>query len=95
MKLGDLVGIVGGGTPSREKSEFWNGEIPWISVKDFNTTNITSSQETITEHGLKNSASRLIPKNNVIIPTRMALGKVAINQIDVAINQDLKRIVLN
>lgn len=94
MKLGELVSIVGGGTPSRGKKEYWDGSIPWISVKDFNSDKISSSLEKITEQGLRNSASRIIPEGSVIVPTRMALGKVAITEIDVAINQDLKAILI-
>jgi len=92
--LGDVVKIVGGGTPSRAKSEYYNGSIPWITVKDFgDKIFLQKSQEKITEQGLKESASNLIPSGNVIIITRMAVGKVAINLIDVAINQDLKALI--
>ncbi|MEL3956437.1 restriction endonuclease subunit S [Caldifermentibacillus hisashii] len=94
MKLGELVDIIGGGTPNRKNESYWNGNINWITVKDFKSNYITSSEETITENGLKSSAAKLIPKGNVIIPTRMALGKVAINLIDVAINQDLKALII-
>lgn len=93
MKLGELVDIIGGGTPNRKNESYWNGNINWITVKDFKSNYILSSEETITEKGLKNSATKLIPKGNVIIPTRMALGKVAINLVDVAINQDLKALI--
>ncbi len=94
MKLGELVDIIGGGTPNRKNESYWNGNINWITVKDYKSNYITSSEETITENGLKSSAAKLIPKGNVIIPTRMALGKVAINLIDVAINQDLKALII-
>lgn len=53
---------------------------------------MTETQEFISELGLKNSASNLIAKGTIIIPTRMALGKVVISEIDVAINQDLKAV---
>lgn len=85
---------MGGGTPSRKNEEYWNGNIPWISVKDFKSNTITDSLETITQKGLENSTTKLIPKGNVIIPTRMALGKVAINKVDTAINQDLKALII-
>lgn len=94
MRLGELIQIVGGGTPDRSVSEYWGGEVNWISVKDFTTDRIFSSLETITVKGLENSSAKLIPMGNVIIPTRMALGKVAINFIDVAINQDLKALII-
>lgn len=92
-RLGDFVEkIVGGGTPSREKIEYWNGNIYWATVKDFTNFNSLQTQETITDVGLKNSASNVIPKGTVITATRMALGKAVKFDIDVAINQDLKAI---
>lgn len=90
IPLGEAVSFIGGGTPSRDKKEYWNGEIPWASVKDFRGLAIEATIESITQEGLSNSTSTLIPAGHVIIPTRMALGKAAINSIDVAINQDLK-----
>jgi len=95
-KLGDVVEkIVGGGTPSRSNPGFWNGNIPWVTVKDFATFNPRSTQEYITKEGLAKSASNLIPKGRLIISTRMALGKAVFYSIDVAINQDLKAIFLH
>jgi type I restriction enzyme S subunit len=89
-RLGDLVEITGGGTPSRAIAEYWGGTIPWVTVKDFVSNRIVAAQESITEKGLKNSASNLIPAESILMPTRMALGKIAINAIPVAINQDIK-----
>ncbi|WP_255293815.1 restriction endonuclease subunit S [Priestia megaterium] len=94
MKLGSLVNIIGGGTPSRKNEEYWGGDIPWISVKDFKSNRINSSLEKITQKGLDNSSTKIIPKGNIIMPTRMALGKVAINEMDTAINQDLKALII-
>lgn len=91
--LGELVSIQGGGTPSRGKKEFWGGPIPWATVKDFKTTSLDATLESITTDGVKNSATNIIPAGSIIIPTRMAVGKAAINTIDVAINQDLKALV--
>ncbi|MBE9230487.1 restriction endonuclease subunit S [Cuspidothrix issatschenkoi LEGE 03284] len=94
-KLGELViKIVGGGTPSRNIKEYWNGKIYWATVKDLNSFNPCLTQETITKEGLNSSASNLIPKGNLIISTRMAVGKVVIYDVDVAINQDLKAICI-
>jgi type I restriction enzyme, S subunit len=84
--------IVGGGTPSRSRDSYWRGDIPWMTVKDFARHNPFGTLEYITSEGLKNSASNLIPKGNLITSTRMALGKVAILAVDVSINQDLKAI---
>ncbi|MFH6911283.1 restriction endonuclease subunit S [Acinetobacter sp. AM3-2] len=92
-ELGELVDFKGGGTPSRNVEEYWGNSIPWATVKDLNEgITLTETQEFISELGLKNSASNLIVKGTIIIPTRMALGKVVISEIDVAINQDLKAV---
>lgn len=90
VQLGTVVTIVGGGTPDRSNPEYWGGTVPWASVKDLKSCCLTATAETITEEGLRNSATNLIPAGNVIVATRMALGKAAINEVDVAINQDLK-----
>ncbi len=90
IKLGDLVDFVGGGTPRRDRADYWGGKIPWASVKDLTSQTLETTIESITPEGLANSASNIIPKDTVIIASRVGLGKVAINEKPVAINQDLK-----
>lgn len=96
VRLGDVIlNDIGGGTPSKNKLEYWGGDISWASVKDLNGDKyLKHTIDKITELGLKNSSSNMISKNNIIICTRMGLGKILINQIDVAINQDLRAIFL-
>ncbi|MFA0493007.1 restriction endonuclease subunit S [Vibrio sp. 10N.222.54.B11] len=94
VALSSLVNIKGGGTPSKAKSEYWNGSIPWASVKDFKSTDLNGASDYITQEGIDNSATSLIPCGNLIVPTRMALGKVAVNSVDIAINQDLKALII-
>jgi type I restriction enzyme S subunit len=84
--------IIGGGTPSRAVASYWNGEIPWMTVKDFAQHNPFRTIEYITKQGLKNSASHLIQARTLITSTRMALGKAVIFEVDVSINQDLKAV---
>lgn len=91
--LREIVTFKGGGTPSKQIPEYWNGGIPWASVKDFTSTSLSDTQDFISQEGLKNSSANLIPKGHVIIPTRMSLGKAAINSVDLAINQDLRALV--
>lgn len=91
--LGDeVVSIVGGGTPSKEVADYWGGNIPWASVKDLVGSRLSKTQDYITPQAIKDSATNLIPAGTLITPTRMALGRVAIFDCDVAINQDLKAI---
>ncbi|AYH50151.1 restriction endonuclease subunit S [Dickeya fangzhongdai] len=91
--LRELVNFKGGGTPSKQVPEYWNGGIPWASVKDFTSTSLSKTQDSISQEGLRNSSANLIPKGHVIIPTRMSLGKAAINTVDLAINQDLRALI--
>lgn len=90
IKLGELVSIIGGGTPDRSNPDFWGGDIPWATVKDFKSLEISSTLECITDAGLEGSAANIAAAGSIIVPTRMALGKAAINTIPLAINQDLK-----
>jgi type I restriction enzyme, S subunit len=87
-----VLKTTGGGTPERDNPEFWNGGIPWASVKDFKdgVHRLETTQEQISEKGLKRSASHLIPRGTPIICTRMAVGRIATASMPVAINQDLR-----
>jgi type I restriction enzyme S subunit len=90
-RFGEIINLIlGGGTPSKANSDFWNGNVNWASVKDLNTKYLLDTKDKITELAIRKSSTNLIPKGNVIICTRMGLGKIVINQIDTTINQDLK-----
>ncbi|WP_281980762.1 restriction endonuclease subunit S [Tenacibaculum mesophilum] len=91
--LGEVVNIIGGGTPSKKKYDYYNGDIPWATVRDMNTNKLISTDHRISKIGLKNSSSNIIQKGNIIIATRVGLGKVCVLQQDTAINQDLKGLV--
>jgi type I restriction enzyme S subunit len=89
-----ILANIGGGTPDKSNPLYWNGGIPWASVKDLNTGLLTTTKDQISFEGLTNSSTNLIPKGNIIICTRMGIGKIAFNEIDVAINQDLRALFL-
>lgn len=91
--LGEICQFVGGGTPSRKIPRYWNGNIPWATVKDFRSDRISQTQEFISQEGLDRSASKVVPSGTVLLVTRVGLGKVAIAGVDLAINQDIKAIV--
>lgn len=93
VPLGEIVTFKGGGTPDKSVSGYWGGDVPWASVKDFKSTSISRTTDYITQEGVKNSATSIIPAGTIIVPTRMAVGKAAICTIDVAINQDLKALL--
>ena len=88
--VGELFEFIGGGTPSKKEKDFWNGNIPWASVKDIKGDYLLKTQDFITEKGLNNSSANLALKNEIILITRISPGKSLITTIDTAINQDLK-----
>lgn len=94
----DYFDIISGGTPNTEKEEYWNGNIPWISLVDLPQdemiTTIKSTKRTITELGLKNSSAKIIPIGSVIVSTRATIGRVGINEIELSTNQGFKNIVI-
>jgi len=97
-KFGEIGEIVSGGTPSTKVSEYWNGNISWISPADlsgYNEKIILKGRKSISERGLKNSSSRLIPKGSVLFSSRAPIGYVAIAGNEVCTNQGFKSIVPN
>ncbi|ADJ25642.1 restriction modification system DNA specificity domain protein [Dehalogenimonas lykanthroporepellens BL-DC-9] len=91
--LGDICQVIGGGTPSKSIAEYYVGNIPWATVRDMRTDLITETEHKITHVAVKNSATKIISNGNVVIATRVGLGKVCLLGQDTAINQDLRGIV--
>ena len=89
-RLGEVADFIGGGTPDKSNPNYWNGIIPWASVKDIKGNFLFSTEDSITETGLKESAANLCDENGLILVTRIAPGKAIISKIKTAINQDLK-----
>jgi type I restriction enzyme S subunit len=92
-QLGDLCEVVGGGTPPKDNSAYYSGEIPWATVRDMRQEVIAETEFRITKEAVKNSATNIIPAGNVVIATRVGLGKVSLLAQDTAINQDLRGII--
>ena len=89
-----LNSVFGGGTPSKTNLSYWNGDISWCSVKDLGEKLIIMNTiDSITIEGLKNSSSRMVEKGDLILCTRMAVGKLRIAGKSMEINQDLKGLV--
>ena len=99
IALDDLVSIVGGGTPSRSRPEYFGGDIPWITSKDMKRWDINSSLEYITQKGLSESATRMVPAGSILIVNRSGILKhtlpIGIARRPLAINQDLKALIPN
>lgn len=88
--LSDLVTIISGGTPKRSNEEYWDGQIQWISVKDFHQgKHINHTEESITESGLMNSSTNLLEKDDIIISARGTVGLVSMIVTPMAFNQSI------
>lgn len=91
--------FISGGTPSKSRDDYWAGEYPWVSPKDMKTSRIFDSEDHISDTVFgETSLKRISPGHLLIVVRGMILAHsfpVAINMVDVAINQDMKAINLN
>lgn len=97
-KLGDVAQIIGGGTPSTTKEEYWNGEIGWLTPRDltgYAFKYIKKGERNITEEGLKNSSARLMPEGTVLMTSRAPIGYLAIAGNELCTNQGFKSFIVN
>lgn len=98
-KLKFFVGFAGGGTPSKDNPAYWEGAIPWVSPKDMKRPRISETEDYITEEGQLNSPCVLIPPMSVLTVVRSGILQhsipVALNVVPVALNQDMKALLLS
>jgi len=93
--LGGVCQVTGGGTPSKDHTEYYTGTVPWATVRDMRSEMIFETEYKITEEAVEHSATNIIPTGNVVVATRVGLGKVCMLGQDTAINQDLRGIIPN
>ncbi len=90
VKIGELVNIKGGGTPSTKNPDFWDGNIAWTSPRDLTGKKdvfLLNTDKTVTEQGLSKISSGLLPKGTLLLSSRAPIGYVAIAGLPLAINQ--------
>jgi type I restriction enzyme, S subunit len=94
IELRNLGSISGGMTPSKSRSEFWNGRINWFSPKDIKSDDLTNSEIKITDIGVSETGLQLYPSGCLFMVARSGILKrtfpVAINRVEATANQDLK-----
>ncbi len=98
VKLSELGTIVGGGTPSTKKEEYYGGNIPWITPKDlanFGERYIEHGNRNITLAGLENSSAKILPAGSILFSSRAPIGYIAITANNVTTNQGFKSIIPN
>jgi len=96
--LGNLAReFISGGTPATGEPAFWDGHVPWTTSAPIADDDVAigQGQRFITEAGLDRSASHLVPKGSLLVGTRVGVGKAVVNEIDVAISQDLTGVVID
>lgn len=91
IKLGDICKFQSGGTPSKRKTEFFIGTIPWITTTALNGGYIgkENAVEWISEQAIKESAAKVVPAFSIMVGTRVGVGKVAINTVEMSTSQDI------
>ena len=93
-KLGDVADIIGGGTPSTENPEYWDGNIDWYAPAEIaDQIYVKTSQRKITEQGYDNSSAKLLPPGTVLFTSRAGIGKTAILARKGCTNQGFQSIV--
>jgi restriction endonuclease S subunit len=86
----EMVEILGGGTPKTSVAEYWDGDIPWFSVVDAPRDSdvfVVDTEKKITQAGIENSSTRILPEGTSIISARGTVGKVALVGVPMAMNQ--------
>jgi type I restriction enzyme S subunit len=95
--LMQLVSFRGGATPSKDRADFWSGDIPWVSPKDMKRDMIEDAEDHINEAAVAASSVSKLPRGSVLIVTRgMILARavpVALTKAVVTINQDMKALL--
>ena len=95
IKLGEICRFQSGGTPSKGNKAYYNGSIPWITTTALTgrTINENNAVEWITESAVKESAAKIVPTNSIMVGTRVGVGKVAINAVDMSTSQDIVSLI--
>jgi len=89
-RLGKLGKFTGGGTPDTNNVSYWDGDIPWISSSDILENDLSGPRITrfINDKALKDSATKIVPANSILIVSRVGVGKLAVSRHDVCTSQD-------
>lgn len=96
--VGAIGRVTNGSTPSRKCSDYWNGNIPWVSSGEVRNNTIYITNECITQKGFDNSSVKLLPKGTILIAMigeGKTRGQSAILEIEATINQNIAAIVID
>ena len=94
VRLGNVVDILIGGTPSRSNLEYFSGEHLWVSIAEMNDQIITDTKEKLSDNGVNNSNVKLIPKNTTLLSFKLSIGKTAIAGKDLYTNEAIAGLII-
>jgi type I restriction enzyme M protein len=93
VELGKFISTQTGGTPSKAKQEYWEGDIPWVSPKDMKLDFISDAEDHISEKAVKDSSTKIVSPNTILIVVRSGILKhslpIAMTLKPVSFNQDI------
>lgn len=93
--LGEVYQVIGGGTPSTEIPDYWDGDIPWITSADIEGVRQINIRKYVTEKGIAGSTTNRVPAKTLLVVTRVGLGKIAITEAPICFSQDLQGLIQN
>ncbi len=95
-RISEIAEVIGGGTPDTKDESLWNGDIAWITPADLSKNKekyFKIGERNITQKGLKESSTRLLPKGTVLLSSRAPIGYLAIAANSICTNQGFKSLV--
>lgn len=96
LSLGEVCEAIGGGTPSTSRPEYWDGDITWVTPTDVTRNDcvmLLESEKKITEAGLANSSTKLVPPETILMTSRASIGHFALMEHEVCTNQGFISII--
>lgn len=95
-KISDVCDTVGGGTPSSNVAEYWNGDITWVVPSDVTKNDclaLLDSERKITEKGLRESSAKMVPAETILMTSRASVGFFALMDQAICTNQGFINII--
>ena len=95
VKLGNVCRVVSGSTPKKSNTEYWGGDIPWITPAEIDNAAhyVWDTERHITELGVEKASLKELPVGTVLLSSRAPIGKVAITKTPMFCNQGFKNLI--
>ncbi|WP_404439017.1 restriction endonuclease subunit S [Stutzerimonas chloritidismutans] len=91
--LGEVYTVVGGGTPSTEKADYWGTGTPWVTSADIYGVRDIKPRKQVTQAGIEHSTTQVVPHKTLLVVTRVGLGKIAITETETCFSQDVQGLI--